>query len=125
MAIQAAAYTLGKLHSKYLILEIIGFAGDRIFAKTLLSTSSHNLRTLLIKNYQLLLDSVEDQLLFKLTSESQLLNPQLLFSRRLSIGYDSKNDICQGLLHLQAILGKKQQLNLHSLTYLINDEADE
>ena len=47
----AAAYTLGKLHSKYLILDILGLAGDRLFAKTLLFTSSHNLRTLLIKNY--------------------------------------------------------------------------
>ena len=47
---QAAAYTLGKLHSKYLILDILGFAGRRIFAKTLLSTSSHNLKSLLVKN---------------------------------------------------------------------------
>ena len=107
MALKAAAYTLGKLHSKYLILDILGFAGDRLFAKTLLSTSSHNLRTLLIKNYQLLIYCVQDQLLLELTSESQLLNPQLLFSRRLSIGYDSKNDICKSLLHLQPILGKK------------------
>ena len=62
MALQVAAYTLGSLHSKYLILDILGLAGDRLFAKTLLFTSSHNLRTLLIKNYQLLLDSVEDKL---------------------------------------------------------------
>ena len=67
MALQVAAYTLGKLHSKYLILDILGFAGDRLFAKTLLSTSSHNLKNLLIKNYQILHDSIEDQL-FYLTS---------------------------------------------------------
>ena len=47
----AAVYTLGKLHSKYLILDILGFAGEKLFAKTLLSTSSHNLKSLLIKNY--------------------------------------------------------------------------
>ena len=87
MAIQAAAYTLGKLHSKYLILGILGFAGDRLFAKTLLSTSSHNLRILLIKNYQLLNYCVKNKIVLKLTSESQLLYPQLLFNRRLSIGY--------------------------------------
>ena len=58
---QAAAYTLGKLHSKYLILEIFGFAGCRIFAKTLLSTSSHNLKSLLIKNYEVFEYRVEDQ----------------------------------------------------------------
>ena len=102
---QAAAYTLGKLHSKYLILDILGFAGERLFAKTLLSTSSHNLRTLIIKNYQLLNYCVQDQLLFELTSESQLLYPQLLFNRRLSIDKDNRK-ICQGLLHLQAILGE-------------------
>ena len=58
---QAAAYTLGKLHSKYLILEILGFAGRRIFAETLLSTSSHNLKILLIKNYDEFEYRVEDQ----------------------------------------------------------------
>ena len=84
---QPAAYTLGKLHSKYLILDILGFAGDRLFAKTLLSTSSHNLRILLIKNYQLLNYCVKNKIVLKLTSESQLLYPQLLFNRRLSIGY--------------------------------------
>ena len=67
---QPAAYTLGKLHSKYLILDILGLAGERLFAKALLFTSSHNLRSLLIKNYQLLHDSVDNQLIFKLTSES-------------------------------------------------------
>ena len=67
---QVAAYTLGKLHSKYLILDILGLAGERLFAKALLFTSSHNLRSLLIKNYQLLHDSVDNQLIFKLTSES-------------------------------------------------------
>ena len=30
---QKAVYTLGKLHSKYLILDILGFANDRLFAK--------------------------------------------------------------------------------------------
>ena len=53
-ASQTAVYTLGKLHSKYLILDILGWAGDRLFAKTLLFTSSHNLRIMLIKNYKLL-----------------------------------------------------------------------
>ena len=61
---QPAAYTLGKLHSKYLILDILGFAGDRLFAKTLLSTSSHNLKSLLIKNYELLHYWVKNELLF-------------------------------------------------------------
>ena len=103
MALQVAAYTLGKLHSKYLILDILGFAGERLFAKTLLSTSSHNLRTLIIKNYQLLNYCVQD-LIFELTFESQLLYPQLLFNRKLPI--DNKKRICEGLLHLQAILRK-------------------
>ena len=57
---RAAAYTLGKLHSKYLILDILGFAGDRLFAKSLLFTSSHNLKSLLIKNHQLLHDCVKN-----------------------------------------------------------------
>ena len=58
---QAAAYTLGKLHSKYLILDIFGLASDRLFAKTLLSKSSHNLKNLLIKNFKLFHDCIEDQ----------------------------------------------------------------
>ena len=55
---QAAAYKLGKFHSKYIILDILGFAGYRLFAKTLLSTSCINLKSLLIKNYELLNDCV-------------------------------------------------------------------
>ena len=102
---QVAAYTLGKLHSKYLILDILGLAGERLFAKALLFTSSHNLRSLLIKNYKILHYSVKDKLLFEITSKSQLLYPQLLFNRRLSIYCN--DDICEDLLYLQAILGKK------------------
>ena len=64
LQLQAAAYTLGKLYSKYIILEILGFAGDRLFAKTLLSTSSHNFKSLLIKNYELLHCCVINELLF-------------------------------------------------------------
>ena len=120
---QAAAYTLGKLHSKYIILDIFGFAGHRLFAMTLLFTSSHNLKSLIIKNFQLLRYCVEDQQMLELTSLSQLLYPQLIFNRRLSI--DNKNDIVKGILHLQTILGKKQQLDLHSLKFEIDDYFDD
>ena len=124
MALQVAAYTLGKLHSKYLILDILAFAGDRLSSKILLSTSSHNLRSLLIKNYQLFNDSVEDQQLLELTSFSQLLYPQLLLNKRLSVVDDYDHEILRGLLQIQSILGNKQELDLHSLTYDINEEED-
>ena len=55
-----AVYTLGKLNSKYLMLDLLGFAGDRLFVKTLLFTSSHNMRSLLIKNYKILEYCVEN-----------------------------------------------------------------
>ena len=122
MALQVAAYTLGKLHSKYLILDILAFAGDRLSSKILLSTSSHNLRSLLIKNYQLFNDSVEDQQLLELTSFSQLLYPQLLLNKRLSVVDDYDHEILRGLLQIQSILGNKQELYLYSLDYFIKDE---
>ena len=123
MAIQAAAYTLGKLHSKYLILDILGFTGDRLFAKTLLSALSHNMQSLLIKNFKLFHYCVEsDQQILELTIPSQLLYPQLLFNRRLSI--DNDNVILKGLLHLQGIFGKKQHLYLNSLGLTIDTEED-
>ena len=57
---QKAVYTLGELHSKYLILDIFGFADDRLFVKRLLFTSSQNKKSLLIRNYKLLEDCVEE-----------------------------------------------------------------
>lgn len=49
-----AVYTLGKLHSKYLILEFLGFADTTLFAKKILYSSSSCLRNLVVKNYKLL-----------------------------------------------------------------------
>ena len=49
-----AVYTLGKVHSKYLILEFFGFAGISIFAKEVLYSSSSCLRKLVVNNYKLL-----------------------------------------------------------------------
>ena len=46
-----AVYTLGKLHSKYLILEFFGFTGTKMFAKEVLYSC---LRKLVVKNYKLL-----------------------------------------------------------------------
>ena len=49
-----AVYTLGKVHSKYLILEFFGFAGTTMFGKDLLYSSSSCLRKLVVRNYKLL-----------------------------------------------------------------------
>ena len=49
-----AVYTLGKLHSKYLILEFFGFADTKLFAKEVLYSSSSCLRKLIVTNYKLL-----------------------------------------------------------------------
>ena len=49
-----AVYTLGKLHSKYLILELFGFADTKMFAKEVLYSLSSCLRKLVVRNYKLL-----------------------------------------------------------------------
>jgi hypothetical protein len=48
----AAAYTLGKIHNKHLILEIFGFAGKQNQIYKLLYGTNKNLRRLVLSNYK-------------------------------------------------------------------------
>ncbi len=48
-----AAYTLGKIHSKHLILEILSFSNRSNYLIKLMFRSNWNLRMLLIQNYRL------------------------------------------------------------------------
>ena len=47
-----AAYTLGKIHNKHLILEIFGFAGKQNQIHKLLYGTNKNLRRLVLSNYK-------------------------------------------------------------------------
>ena len=78
----------------------------------------------MIKNLKLLEAYVEDHQLLELIRFSTLLYPQLLLNKRLSVVDDSDHEILRGLLQIQSILGNKQELDLHSLTYDINEEED-
>ena len=49
-----AVYTLGKIHSKYIILNLMGFSNTQLFVKKLLYSSSTMTRRLVVKNYALL-----------------------------------------------------------------------
>ena len=49
-----AVYTLGKIHSKYLILNLMGFSNTQSFVKNLMYSSSIMTRRLVVKNYALL-----------------------------------------------------------------------
>ena len=85
--------------------------------------SSHNLKSLLIKNHQLLHYSVEEDLqLLQLTSISQLLNPKLIFNRKLSI--INNKEILNYLLQIQLLLDGKQQIDLHYLAFKFEKYAD-
>ena len=68
-----AVYTLGKLHSKYLILEFFGFAGTKMFAKEVLYSLSSCLRKLVVRNYKLLDFIITERTVVVVNNISQLL----------------------------------------------------
>ena len=49
---QKAVYELGKMHSKYLIMIIMGYAMPTCLSKVLIYNSSTSMMILLIKNYK-------------------------------------------------------------------------
>ena len=68
-------------------MDMFGFADRTLFAKTMLFTSSHNLRGLVIKNYKVLDIWVEksERIVYKISKPCQLLQPHAIFSCQLHV----------------------------------------
>ena len=122
MNLKQAAYTLGRFHNKYIIIDIFGFADYRSFAKKLLSTSSHNLKSLLIKNFNILSDCIEEDSIVQLTSFSQLHYPKILLHKKLYLNSQFNEKIVKGFLQVQSLIGSK--LNMHNFEYHTNEFKD-
>ena len=80
-----AVYTVGKIHSKYLILEFFGFAGTTQFVKQILLSSSYSLRKLVVRNYKLLDIIITGGSILTVENLSQLLQHKILLNSKLDV----------------------------------------
>ena len=68
-------------------MDMLGFADRSLFAKTMLYTSSHNLRDLLIKNIKVLDIWVEknEKIVYILSHLCELLQPHAIFNCQIHV----------------------------------------